>query len=300
MFKYFSISLFGLLISQMTLGQIKAIVIDSKTKEKIPYVNIWNENGKWGTSSNDEGVFDLIKFDSSTNFIFSAIGYKTASYKYNSISTFVELIQEPKELKEVVVQSRKNTIEYQFGNFKKSEVKHSWVTGGGPLILANLFPHKEVYNKTPFLKKIGVLTISDVNNAKFNLRLYELTEKGEPGSLIYENNIIGIAKKGKNITEIDISNLNISFPQKGLFIAYEFLIMESNKFEYTYTQKDSREKFKTIDYEPNVGTIPCDFQERMWSYKNGNWVQADFKFLEPKNEIKGKFHQLAIQLTLSN
>ncbi len=282
------------------MGQINATVIDSKTKEKIPYVNIWNENGKWGTSANENGEFNLIKFDSSTNFIFSAIGYKTAKYKYNSISTVVELIQESKELKEVVVRSRKNTIEYQFGNFKKAEVKHSWVTGGGPLILANHFPHKETYNKTPFLKNIGILTISDVKNAKFNIRLYESTEGGEPGSLIYENNIIGNAKKGKNITEIDISNLNILFPQNGLFIAYEFLITESNKYEYVYTIKDSSEKNKAIDYEPNVGTVPCDFKERMWSYKNGTWAQGDFKFLETKNENKGKFHQLAIQLTLSN
>lgn len=94
--------------------------------------------------------------------------------------------------------------------------------------------------------------------------------------------------------------MNLLFPQKGLFIAFEFLIIESNKFEYVYTQKDSREKFKAIDYEPNVGTVPCDFQERMRSYVNGTWVQSDFKFQNIKNEYKGKYHQLAIQLTLTN
>lgn len=125
MFKYLSITLFVLLITQIALSQKKATVIDSKTKEKIPYVNIWNENGKWGTSANEDGEFDLTKFDSSANFIFSAIGYKTVKHKYNSISTFVELIQEPKELKEVIILSRKNTTEYQIGNFKKAEVKHS-------------------------------------------------------------------------------------------------------------------------------------------------------------------------------
>lgn len=52
------------------------MIIDSKTKEKIPYVNIWVENENIGTTSNEKGEFEL-KINNTKIILFSAIGFET-------------------------------------------------------------------------------------------------------------------------------------------------------------------------------------------------------------------------------
>jgi len=61
-----------LLISTFANSQIKAIVMNSDTKEKIPFVNIWIENENIGTISNAKGEF-VIKAIDNQKIIFSAI-----------------------------------------------------------------------------------------------------------------------------------------------------------------------------------------------------------------------------------
>ena len=39
-----------LLISNLCFSQLKAVIIDNETKEKLPYVNIWVENENIGTT----------------------------------------------------------------------------------------------------------------------------------------------------------------------------------------------------------------------------------------------------------
>lgn len=94
---------------------------------------------------------------------------------------------------------------------------------------ARYFKYEEEYNKTPFIKKVILLTTSKVKNAKFNLRIYGVSKDGSPGNLIYNENIIGIAKKGNRKTKVDIHNLNIEFPKEGFFLAFEWLLIEENK-----------------------------------------------------------------------
>jgi len=82
---------------------------------------------------------------------------------------------------------------------------------------------------------------------------------------------MGIAKKGKKITEINLRNLNIEFPKKGFFIAVEWLIIESNKYEFTYTMKGNNRKLKAISYQPNIGTIPTETNMNTWIFSGGKW-----------------------------
>ena len=46
-----------LLISNLGFSQLKAVIIDSETRENIAYVNIWVENENIGTTSNEKGEF---------------------------------------------------------------------------------------------------------------------------------------------------------------------------------------------------------------------------------------------------
>ena len=146
-----------LLISNLCFSQLKSVIINSETKEKIPYVNIWVENENIGTTSNEKGGF-ILEIDSTKIILFSAIGFET--------------------------------------------------------------------------KKIRILTKSDVKDSKFNIRLYGVSENGEPENYIFDQNIIGIAKKGKKTTENDIIAKAPTKMSNHKKLINNFLKMAENPYQY--------------------------------------------------------------------
>lgn len=287
-----------LLISNLSFCQLYSMIINSETKEKIPYVNIWVENENIGTTSNEKGEFKL-EIDSAKIILFSAIGFETKKISSDLIKETLELKPLLTELDEVIISSKKSTQELIIGEFKKSKINHYFGCGIKPWITAKYFKYNDKYDNTPFLKKIRILTRSDVKDSKFNIRLYGKNENGEPENYIYDQNIIGIAKKGKKTTEIDISELNIEFPKNGFFIAIEWLIIEDNKYEYKYTMEGSRKKLDGISYEPKIGTIPADTDENSWIFNQGKWKKV-WKNVGTSKKFKEKYSLMAIELTLMN
>ena len=288
-----------LLLSTFGFSQFKAVIINSETKKKVPYVNIWVENENIGATSNEEGEFEL-KIDSSKIILFSAIGFETKRINSDSIKNTLELKPLVTQLGEVVIVSERQSQELIIGKFKKSKINHYFGARTMPWILARFFEYKEEYSNTPFLKTIGVLTDSDIKDAKFIIRLYSVGENGEPDKYIYDKNIFGIAKKGKNITEIDVSDLNIAFPEEGLFIAIEMLIIESNKYEYKYIIEGSRKKLDGISYEPTIGILPEIIEGKGWAFRLGKWSKLSTKHQSDNPYYDNKFRSVAIELTLTN
>ncbi|MCV6629997.1 MAG: carboxypeptidase-like regulatory domain-containing protein [Flavobacteriaceae bacterium] len=288
-----------LLVSNLCYSQLKSVIIDSETKEKIPYVNIWVENENIGTTSNKKGEFEL-QIDSPKTILFSAIGFQTKKVSSDSINFFLELHPLIIELDEIIISSKKISQELTIGEFKKSKINSYFACKTQPWISAKFFNYKEEYEKTPYLKKLRILTKSDVKNSKFNIRLYGVDEKGEPENYIYNENIIGIAKKGKKTTEIELSKLNIEFPKKGFFVAIEWLIIEENKYEYNYTQQGLRKKLVETFYEPAIGTVPAETNENSWRLIQGKWRKVWKNNNKSFKKDRNKYNQLAIELTLTN
>jgi CRISPR/Cas system-associated exonuclease Cas4 (RecB family) len=288
-----------LLISNLCFSQLKSVIIDSETKEKIPYVNIWVENENIGTTSNEKGEFKL-EIDSPKIILFSAIGFETKKISSDLIKNILELKPQTTELDEVIISSKKLSKEFTIGEFKKSKINSYFSCGIKPWIVARLFKYQDEFDETPFLKKITIVTKSDVKNSKFNIRLYGVNQNGEPENYIYNQNIIGIAKKGKKLTEIDVSKLNIEFPENGFFIAIEWLIIEENKHEYKYTIKGSRKKLKKISYEPSIGIVPAETNENSFRYNQGKMIRIWKNNNETMKRYRNKYNLLAIELTLTN
>jgi hypothetical protein len=288
-----------ILISEISFGQITGVVKDSISNEPIPYVNIWVENENLGTTANENGAFTLNTNTNSKTFIFSSIGYETKKVNSELIKNVVKLKPKITELQEIVVKANKQKNEKVIGSFKKSEINFYFACGKVPWITARFFDFNENFNQTPFLKMIRILTKSDVKDSKFNIRLYSVNENGSPGAYVYDKNILGVARKGEKITEIDISKLNIKFPEKGLFIAIEWLIIESNKYEFSYSMNDSKKKYQGIHYEPEIGTVPSETDENSWIYNQGKWKKV-WKNSGPIKRYKDKYNLLAIELTLTN
>lgn len=168
-----------------------------------------------------------------------------------------------------------------------------------PWIVARLFPYQPEYIKTPFLKTIKVFTRNQLPNAKFIIRLYSINEKGEPENYIFDKKIIGIAKKGRKITAVDLSAYSIPFPKNGFFIAVEWLIIDDNKREITYTLEGTKKKINDVRYEPIFGAIPGNSNENSWVFRKGKWVKFDIQNRIPEHD-KNKYSLLAIELILSN
>lgn len=201
---------------------------------------------------------------------------------------------------EVVILPKYEDRKFVIGKFRKFQVNHSFMCSNLPWIVARFFEYKTAYKETQYLNKIRLVTISDIKEAKFNIRLFKINENGEPGDYLYDKNIIGIAKKGKHYTEIDLSNLNIRIPEEGFFVAVEWFILESNKYEFEYVMEGSSKKYKGVSIEPNIGSIPKDTDENTWIYMNGKWTRIWKNEIITMKKYKDKYNLIAVELTLSN
>jgi len=290
-----------LLISNFSFCQLKSVIIDSETKAVIPYVNIWIENENVGTTSNEKGEFS-IDITNGKFLILSSLGYEKKRIEISSISERIILNPKITELNEVIISSTKEQEETVIGKFNDSDVGYYYGSFDKPEIKARYFPFDSSYLKTPYLNRLKFRIYSKIRNAKFNVRLYSIGENGEPKNPIYEKNIIGIVKKGTKNIELDLSELDIMFPENGVFVSYEWLIIPENEFKTSFPIKDSKKRIEKIMYEPTVGFLPSETDENSWTYKNGKWEKVkafDTKTNHPKEYIN-KFGLLAIEMTLTN
>jgi hypothetical protein len=288
-----------LLISNFGFSQIKAVIFDKETKEKISYVNIWIENENIGTTSNANGEF-IIENSEGEILILSSLGYETMKINLKKVPSKIFLLPKSYELDEVIVSTKKENKEKVIGAFKDSEIGLYYATEKNPEIKARLFDFDTTYSETRFLKSIKFSIYSDVKNAKFNIRFYSVGKNGQPDKPIYEKNIIGVSKKGTKDLEIDLSDFNIYFPNDGLFVSYEWLIIKENEFKLLFPIKDSKKRIEKTLYEPKVGLLPIKHNTNTWLYKNGKWKKTEkFKGNSQKPYLDN-YGILAIELKLSN
>jgi len=286
-------------VPKIVYSQVNANVIDKETRKGIPYVNIWLENENIGTTTDELGMFELPDCNDQKVVIFSAIGYETRKVNCDRITHHIQLKPKSIELQEIIVRPVNEDIKIVIGEYDKSKINHYFACGTTPWIVARYFEYDESFEQTPYLDKIKLLTNSDIKNPKFNIRLYDLGDNGEPGNYLTDQNIISSSKKGKKLTEIDISTLNIEFPKTGFFIAIEWLIIDFNKYEYQYTQHNSKKKLNGISYEPAFGTIPSNTSQNSWIYTKGKWSTVSKTQGSDKN-YTNKYMLIALELTLSN
>ncbi len=107
--------LFGLILLftvSQAFSQIKGVVTD-KNGAPLPYVNIYTETGSKGTTTNDDGIYELkIDEKGSYTLVFQFLGYKTQKKQIDAedfpVKVDVTLIAESTSLDEVTVESGEN------------------------------------------------------------------------------------------------------------------------------------------------------------------------------------------------
>ncbi|MBC7641162.1 MAG: carboxypeptidase-like regulatory domain-containing protein, partial [Flavobacterium sp.] len=91
--------------SMLAQSSLTGTVVDSKSKQSIPGVNVLVQGATNGVSTDFDGKFTLkgLKFGDKINFSF--VGYKKSTITFSDQKNLVvSLIEDSNELKEVVVQ----------------------------------------------------------------------------------------------------------------------------------------------------------------------------------------------------
>ena len=284
---------FFLIVSQFVFSQIRGVVKDSISGEPIPFVNIWVENETVGTTSEADGSFSLDIKDEKV-LIFSALGFETK--KLSSKSEVILLKPKVFELKEVMVLNQKKTKELEIGDAHKVHI--SQLSGNKPWIYAKLFNYDYKYKETPFVKKIVFYSNSDIKGAKIKIRIFGFNDSIPSEDLINEDIIVTV-KGGMKKNTIDVSHYNIEFPKSGLVIGLEWLIIEENKYFFTYKDTKTKQKVSLENYAPSL-VINHSPDEISFTYSKGKWYKHKRHSSNFKKEWNNKVNTPAINLILTN
>ena len=266
---------FFLIVSQFAFSQIRGVVKDSISGEPIPFVNIWVENETVGTTSEADGTF-FLEASKQKNIVISVLGYERKTLKGSEISV-VQLKPMTYDLREIVILNKKQSKQIEIGDIKNA-IFQSF--DNGPKIEAKFFPYQASYSKTKFIKEVTIFTDSRIDDATIKLHFYSVDENGFPGEELLTKDYIVTLKKGVIKHRFNISQFDWVFPEKGMFVAYEKLLIESNK---TGTK-----------YQPYVlyNYVDRDF---FYTYAYGKWSKQAGNSSE-----KISVNEPSINLILSN
>ena len=266
---------FFLIVTQFAFSQIRGVVKDSISGEPIPFVNIWVENETVGTTSEADGTF-FLEASKEKNIVISVLGYERKILKGTAIS-IVQLKPMTYDLAEVVILNKKQSKIIEIGDIKNA-IFQSF--DNGPKIEAKFFPYQASYSKTKFIKEVTIFTDSRIDDATIKLHFYSVDENGSPGKELLTKDYIVTLKKGIIKHRFVISQFDLIFPEKGMFVAYEKLLIESNKTGSKY------QPYVLYNY------VERDF---FYTYAYGKWTK-----LNAETQGKLQLNEPAINLVLSN
>ena len=266
---------FFLIVTQFAFSQIRGVVKDSISGEPIPFVNIWVENETVGTTSEADGTF-FLEASKQKNIVISVLGYERKTIKGSQISV-VQLKPMAYDLREVVILNKKQSKQIEIGDIKNA-IFQSF--DNGPKIEAKFFPYQSSYSKTKFIKEVTIFTDSRIEESTIKLHFYSVDENGYPGEELLTKDYVVTLKKGIIKHRFNISQFDLVFPEKGMFVAYEKLLIESNK---TGTK-----------YQPYVlyNYVERDF---FYTYAYGKWSKQS-----GNNSEKISVNEPSINLILTN
>ncbi len=270
--KYF---IFLYFISCSLSAQIRGVVKDSISGEPIPFVNIWVENETVGTTSEADGTF-FLEASKEKNIVISVLGYERKILKGTAIS-IVQLKPMAYDLREVVILNKKQSKQIEIGDIKNA-IFQSF--DNGPKIEAKFFPYQASYSKTKFIKEVTIFTDSRIDDASIKLHFYSVDENGSPGEELLTKDYIVTLQKGVIKHRFNISHFDLVFPENGMFVAYEKLLIESNKTGSKY------QPYVLYNY------VERDF---FYTYAYGKWTKQLVN-----NNDKLTINEPSINLILSN
>lgn len=215
-------------------AQQKIIVVDAETREALPYVEIFNLSEETFALTDIDGKVEL---KDKGVFEFSILGY--ASQQIENPKDTIKLSKSTFTIDEVVVTdtNEREIIQVGFHDTKKTRFNHKFEKGKmyyGTLIDNSL-------DLDCIIKNLIVRFKSSHKTESPLLRFY-LFE-------MIDDNTLGLLKTGENIMSIDknrrpqvldISDVNLDFPNKGVVVMFQVLEHSENlKLKYAKTDSEN-------------------------------------------------------------
>jgi len=275
-------------------AQTKGVVKDSLTGNAIAYVSIWVENENIGTTSEENGEYQIGTNDKNKNLIFSALGYQKKTVKVSE-SQLVLLSPSTFELDEVTINNKKEKKQLEIGKTKNAIAE---AFDNGPRMDAKFFPYYPEYKKTRWIQKAVILTDSRIDDATIKLHLYDVDENGFPGNELLSKDYIVTIKKGVTKNEIDLSDFNLEMPKTGIFVVFEKLLIKKNRVEKTIKDFNTNTTKIQTTYAPLVlyNAVERDF---LYSFSGGRWLKRTREEMNPFSVSK-TIYEPSVTLILTN
>ena len=275
-------------------AQTKGVVKDSLTGNPIAYVSIWVENENIGTTSEENGEYQIGTNDKNKNLIFSALGYQKKTVKVSE-SQIVLLSPSTFELDEVTINNKKEKKQLEIGKTKNTIAE---AFDNGPRMDAKFFPYYPEYKKTRWIQKAIILTDSRIDDATIKLHLYDVDENGFPGNELLSKDYIVTIKKGVTKNEIDLSDFNLEMPKTGIFVVFEKLLIKKNRVEKTIKDFNTNTTKIQTTYAPLVlyNAVERDF---LYSFSGGRWLKRTREEMNPFSVSK-TIYEPSVTLILTN
>ena len=200
------------------------LVLDSINKKPIPFVNIFIGNNK-GTYTNEYGYFNVDRKLKDT-LLLSHIAYNNLHIKVSEIKDTIILSPNAIILKEVIINKGKQ--QSKFIDFPKRNSSYgSWPITSMSEIVTLITPNKK--NENSKIQKLEFNFLKKKfnefgKNLKTALRINMYSSKNnEIEDTIYSSNVFVITSYLKEKIELDLSNEEVKFNRKGIFIGIEVI-----------------------------------------------------------------------------
>lgn len=207
-----------LLFFSIQLYSQKVTIKDASTQENIAYAVIKDLKTKKRILTDSIGDINLSK---DAPIVISCLGFHDKTIQHPFQKDVIYLRPKTQTLQQVTLTDKpKVNQEYGFHNAKKRSFQISNVE-------KKFYP--SVYIDNPEINNEGkiykiFLKLKSKKNAQVRLHLYSFDrENGKIQKEILNKNIILKIDNTRKTREIDISDLNLSFPKNGLLIAIELL-----------------------------------------------------------------------------
>ncbi|KQC29602.1 carboxypeptidase-like regulatory domain-containing protein [Flagellimonas eckloniae] len=266
-------------------------VLDAKTNEPIPYVNISFLNTLKGTSSDEKGHYflEIQKEFLEKDVHVSSLGYKDVVIKASDLfnTKLILLDAATFELEEVVVMDNLSNSQV-LNPIGSNKITGGFNSSSTPWILALYFPNMDSSKK--YVEKVTIFfrnnTGQTLSSSKFRLRLFNVdyTHKTPNDDLVQKSLILDV-KKNQEYVSIDLSRLRIKVPKEGIYNGLEWLFIPSNWYKKINKNEVTQKEIWEDRFAPTFGGIYTKNRDyRFMVYGMGEW--NDFTINSFSNQEK--------------
>ncbi|MDT0295876.1 carboxypeptidase-like regulatory domain-containing protein [Mesonia ostreae] len=265
---------------------LKGIIIDSQTKEKLPYVNISLFNKNIGTSTNENGYFkfEISKKSSQDSLLISFIGYKDKIIPLKNYTSKIsnnikiELEQKNELLNEVYISDNKKNYSFINHNLGTSRERTfiASVPYGDEIATLIENPREKNGKLVELVLKFKKRSSDQIKVFKtyYRINFYKNNLENGPGELLTYKNIIIKPENKNNKVKLELKNLKIKLPKNGLYIGIEAINPQTNN--------PTSNLYLTT---PNILYTHDDKSLTYGRFRGGEWHEKKRKSVFKKNKF---------------